>query len=314
MGEQVFRIGSTKLVTDELLIGSTTGSITDVRTTSNSWSASDAYLSTGAQMQDKIDLGAPSGPEIKMASIYSDGIVNYTKRTFIPDEQGNYSNLFRAAKQDFATAWPFYAPTDMTFSGVRLSGKRYENMDGHYIYFMVYSMGGYSGTYRGWPNARQGYIKANIPSGNANTYVNLYHYTDDGTEGIVYDSNGNNATGFSVAKGHYWMIIRQDEDAYTEDPEDPATFQMRDSPWMYPSATAHRPPWVLETTQYTRGNSPCLISINAAWKPSSGGNWTPPASATQSHFEAWNFGTHETGESYGGHGDMVAPHYSIYYT
>ena len=314
MGEQVFRIGTTKLLCDELAIGSTTGSITDVRTTSNAWAASDAYLPTGAQMQDKVDLGAPSGPEIKMASIFSDGIVSSTKRTFIPDEQGNYSNLFRACKQDFATAWPFYAPEDMTISGIRLSGKRYEDTSGHKIYFCIYSMGAYSGTYRGWPDARQGYIKANIPAGSANAYLNLYHYTDDGTEGIVYNSSGNNATGFAITKGHYWMIIRQDEDTYTEDPEDPATFQLRDSPWMYPSSTAHRPPWDMETTQNWRGNSHCLISINAAWVASSGGNWTPPASVTKSHFEAWKFYTHANHEDYGGHGNQVTPHYALYYT
>jgi len=305
MGEQPFRVDGDTIVTDELGIGTTTGAITSYRTSSNSFTSSDAYLSSGAQLQDKVDVGAPAGPSIKMASAYNNNISSYTKRVWIPEEQANYSNANYASIQNRAEAFPVYVPTKMTIRGGKTTIKAYGGAtSGSHIYTCFYSVSGYSANeaYMNWPRALQGYVKFTHPSLSQNAWSNVMHYGDDGDDGIIYSKNRANRTGFTLDKGHYWVVVRQDSDMYTgSDPSSDTKTGLRSSSEFHWAPSSMRSPWGIGGN----GNIRLLTCTSANWQPVSNANFAVPTEITSTD---WNYYLNTDGWV-----GLWTPHLEYYY-
>ena len=269
MGEQPFRIDGDTIVTDELGIGTTTGAITSYRTSSNSFTSSDAYLSSGAQLQNKVDLGAPSGAEIKMGSNHNYFAVRSWGIPFCPDETFNYSNGPYGLMNKRCEAWPYYNPKKMVIRGGRMGGQvKNDQKPEHHIYMCFYSCSGYSGTYRNYPDELLGYIKLTFPIVAENSWSTTMAQ-ETGTDGICYTSDGSNRMCFVLPKGHYWIVYRQSNEVYpgSGDIANDHLFRINSASQSNTATASMRPPWGIGSGSSTYGNIRCLKSTSANWQP-----------------------------------------------
>ena len=287
MGEKPFRTDDDIIVT-KLLVGTSSGSIVEKRNDNESWSSNATYVPSAAHLQNKISSGGPTaGPETKMASRKEHS--SYTIRGINYQQQGNYSSIWYGQLTKRAEAFPIYIHQDVWIQGCQGGGKRMDATYGgiaHSRYFCFYSASGWSGTYRNFPDERKGWMKVEIPSGNANSWYNWNStQLDSGSDSRTFNAAGTNVSKFQLTKGWYWLIMVNDIEIYdaNDNPSTSKGYGLHASGQIYLDDAAWRGPY-----QDTAGNVVGLISTASAWSPSTASTFTPPATITASNWTEWD--------------------------
>lgn len=297
MGKKPFRTDD-DIVTNELKVGSTTGSLASRRVNSHSWVSNATYLPSAAHLHAKIQSGGPTaGPETKMATRKE--FSSNTVRALNYQQQGNYSSIWYGMLNKRAEGFPIYIHQDIWIQGVNGGGKRMDATYGgiaHSIYICFYSATGWSGTKRNFPYQRKGWMKVNIPSGNANSWYNFNHYQlDSGSGNQTFNASGTNVSKFQLTKGWYWIILVKDVEAYdsSDNPSTSKGYGLHASGQIYLDDAAWRGPY-----QVGYGNRAGVISTDSDWQPSTSGIFTPPATIDLDNWSEWDLSSDNPSPSF----------------
>lgn len=287
MGKKDFITGDDIILTSELKIGSSTGSLKDRRTDSDSWVSNATYVPTTAHLHNKVEAGGPTaGPETKMATRKEQS--SATLRSLNYQQMGNYSSIWFGHLNNRAEAFPMYIHQDIYIQGVTGGGRRLDDTYGvkaHNRYFVFYNVSGWSGTKRNYPYQRKGWMKVSVPSGTLNSFYNFNLFQlDSGSDSLTFDANGNNVSKFLLSKGHYWVVLVNDTDIYdtSNSPSSSIGFGLHASSTFMGEDAAWRGSY-----QATFGNTVGLISTATAWQPTTSSTFTPPATITTSNWSEW---------------------------